>query len=160
MTSISYILDFWDLCCYLILTEQQEVDEHDFLNEICLAALSADKKSVRFAAVVDDNGKLLAAEYARNRFFENNYDSVIIKSSIFYLYYLIPAIKQCQQQQKSREGFFSSLLNLEDPGNNVYLVVTTLTERKDRYLCIYVQSYPSSKIITYGQIISKMSSTF
>jgi hypothetical protein len=139
------------------LTQQQE--EHDFLNEICLAALSADKKSVRFAAVVDDNGKLLAAEYARNRFFENNYDSVIIKSSIFYLYYLIPAIKQCQQQ-KSREGFFSSLLNLEDLGNNVYLVVTTLTERKDRYLCMYVQSYPSSKIITYGQIISKMSSTF
>ena len=139
------------------MTEQEEEEEYDFLKEICLAALSADKKSVRFAAVVDNNGKLLAGEYTRNRFFKNNYDLAIIKSSIFYVYYLIPAIKQSQQE--SKEGF-SSLLNLEDLGNNVYLVVTALREKKDRFLCMYVESYPSSKIITYGQIISKMSSTF
>ena len=138
------------------MTEQEEED-YDFLKEICLAALSADKKSVRFAAVVDNNGKLLAGEYTRNRFFKNNYDLAIIKSSIFYVYYLIPAIKQSQQE--SKEGF-SSLLNLEDLGNNVYLVVTALIEKKDRFLCMYVESYPSSKIITYGQIISKMSRHF
>jgi hypothetical protein len=49
---------------------------------------------------------------------------------------------------------------LEDLGNNVYLLVAALTEKKDRYLCMYVESYPSPKIISYGQIISKMSRTF
>ena len=145
------------------MTEQQQ-QEYNLLNEICLAALSADKKSVRFAAVVDDNGKLLAGEYGRNRFFKNSYDSMIIKSSIFYLYYLIPAIQQFQQQG-SKEEFSSHCgrciqLNLANLGDNVYLVVTALTERHDRYLCMYVESYPSSKIITYGRIISKISSTF
>jgi hypothetical protein len=120
------------------LTQQQE--EHDFLNEICLAALSADKKSVRFAVVVGDNGKLLAGEYTRNRFFENNYDSVIIKSSIFYLYYLIAATKNQQQKSETGCSCYSSSYDsshdnmfysrLEDLGNNTYLVVTALTEKR------------------------------
>jgi hypothetical protein len=36
--------------------------EHNFLKEICLTALSVDK-SIKFAAVVDNKGKLLAGEY-------------------------------------------------------------------------------------------------
>jgi hypothetical protein len=143
----------------LVLAEE----EYNFLREICLAALSADKKNIKFVAAVDENGKLLVGEYNKNQFFKNN--TVLIKSSIFYLHYLIPAIKQ---QCKTDCSSFRNLIynnkmfhfKLEDLGSNVYLLVTVLTEKKDRYLCMYVESYPSPKIISYGQIISKMSKTF
>ena len=84
----------------------------------------------------------------------------MIKSSIFYLHYLIPALRQ----QEVRINYSSQdiphdnnmfHLKLEDLGNNVYLVVTALTEEKDRYLCMYVEHYPSSKMMSYGQMISK-----
>jgi hypothetical protein len=48
-----------------------EKEEHDFLKEVWLAALSADKKEVKFSAVVDENGKLLTGEYNRRQFFQN-----------------------------------------------------------------------------------------
>ena len=133
--------------------------ERNFLKEICLAALSADKQNVMFVAAVDNNGKLLAAEYNRRQFFNNNNNTVMIKSSIFYLHYLIPTIKQtnCSSHLTNNKTFH---LKLEDLGDNVYLLVTQLTEKKDRYLCMYLECYPSSKIMTYGQIISKLSNTF
>jgi hypothetical protein len=138
--------------------------ERNFLKEICLAALSADKQKVMFVAAIDDNGKLLAAEYNRRQFFKNINNSVMIKSSIFYLHYLIPAIKQPQFRIdcSSRDTIHDKMLRLklEDLGNSVYLVVAALTENKDRFLCIYVESFPSSKIMSYGQIISKISNTF
>ena len=125
-----------------------------------MAALSADKKNLKFVAAVDENGKLLVGEYNKN-----NNNSLLIKSSIFYLHYLIPAIKrQCKTDCSSFHDLIHDdnmvQFKLKDLGNNVYLLVTVLTEKKDRYLCMYVESYPSPKIISYGQIISKMSSTF
>lgn len=157
MIFISYI-DAFQL--RLVLAEE----EYNFLREICLAALSADKKNLKFVAAVDENGKLLVGEYNKSQFFKNN-NTVLIKSSIFYLHYLIPAIKQ--QCKTDCSSFHNLIYNnnmfhfkLEDLGNNVYLLVTVLTEKKDRYLCMYVESYPSPKIISYGQIISKMSRTF
>lgn len=157
MIFISYI-DAFQL--RLVLAEE----EYNFLREICLAALSADKKNLKFVAAVDENGKLLVGEYNKSQFFKNN-NTVLIKSSIFYLHYLIPAIKQ--QCKTDCSSFHNLIYNnnmfhfkLEDLGNNVYLLVTVLTEKKDRYLCMYIESYPSPKIISYGQIISKMSRTF
>lgn len=157
MIFISYI-DAFQL--RLVLAEE----EYNFLREICLAALSADKKNLKFVAAVDENGKLLVGKYNKSQFFKNN-NNVLIKSSIFYLHYLIPAIKQ--QCKTDCSSFHNLIYNnkmfhfkLEDLGNNVYLLVTVLTEKKDRYLCMYVESYPSPKIISYGQIISKMSRTF
>jgi len=158
MIFISYI-DAFQL--RLVLAEE----EYNFLREICLAALSADKKNLKFVAAVDEDGKLLVGEYNKSQFFKNNNNTVLIKSSIFYLHYLIPAIKQ---QCKTNYSSFHDLIHnnkmfhfkLDDLGNNVYLLITVLTEKKDRYLCMYVESYPSPKIISYGQIISKMSRTF
>jgi hypothetical protein len=144
----------------MILTEK----ERNFLKEICLAALSADKQNVMFVAAVDNNGKLLAAEYNRRQFFKNINNTVMIKSSIFYLHCLIPAIKQqqfrtdCSSLDSTHDNMFR--LKLEDLGNSVYLVVTALTEKKDRLLCMYVESFPSSKVMSYGQIISKISNAF
>jgi hypothetical protein len=142
------------------LTEEEE-EEYNLLKEICLAALSADKKNVKFAAAVDGSGKLLAGEYNRRQFFKNINNTVMIKSSIFYLHCLIPALKQtnCSSHLTNNKTFH---LKLEDLGDNAYLLVTQLTdkEKKDRYLCMYLECYPSSKIMTYGQIISKISNTF
>ena len=129
-----------------------------------MAALSADKQNVMFVAAVDNNGKLLAAEYNRRQFFKNINNTVMVKSSIFYLHCLIPAIKQqqfrtdCSPRHITHDNMFC--LKLEDLGNSVYLVVTALTEKKDRLLCMYVESFPSLKVISYGQIISKISNAF
>jgi hypothetical protein len=53
----------------------------------------------------------------------------MIKSSIFYLHYLIPAIKQtnCSSHLTNNKTFH---LKLENLGDNVYLLVTQLTEKK------------------------------
>ena len=143
-----------------------EKKEHDFLKEVCLAALSADRKNIKFVAAVDETGKLIAGEYNRRQFFQNVNNTVTIKSSIFYLHYLIPALKQkevrkdCSSQDPTKNNNMFHLTKLQDLGDNVYLVVTQLTEKKDRYLCMYLECYPSSKIMTYGQIISKISNSF
>ena len=124
--------------------------EHNFLKEICLNALSADK-NVGFVAVVDNKGKLLAGEYNRRQFFKNINNTVMIKSSIFYLHYLIPVLRQqevrndCSSQDLTKDNNMFHLTKLQDLGDNVYLVVTQLTEKKDRYLCMYMECYPSSK---------------
>jgi hypothetical protein len=127
-------------------------EEHRFLREICLNALSADK-FVRFVAVVDDNGKLLSGEY--KSCFLRKY--TCIKSSVFYLHYLIPTIRR--QKDMSDETIYSDLFhyNLADFGDTVSLAVVALTEKKDRYLCIYLYSSPtSSKASSHDEILSKI----
>jgi hypothetical protein len=67
----------------------------------------------------------------------------MIKSSIFYLHYLIPALRQqeartdcsCVDISNNKNMFH---LKLEELGNNVYLVVTALAEKKDTYLCVCI----------------------
>jgi hypothetical protein len=138
--------------------------ERNFLKEICVAAFYADKQNIRFVAAVDGNGKLLAGEYNRRQFFKNIDNTVMIKSSIFYLHYLVPALRQQEARTDcsslditNNKNMFH--LKLEELGKNVYLVVTALADKKDRYLCVFVESYPSSKILSYRQIISKISNT-
>ena len=133
--------------------------EHTFLKEICLSALCLDK-SVKFVGAVDSDGKLLAGEFNKYKFFGNN-DTLTIKSSFFYLHYLIPALNHQQVIKSSGELSNNKnvfLFDLADLGNAVYLAVTALTERKDRYLCLYLELYQSSsEIIAHEEIISKIS---
>jgi hypothetical protein len=133
--------------------------EHNFLKEICLSALSLDK-NVKFVGAVDSDGKLLAGEFNKYKFFGNN-DTLTVKSSLFYVHYLIPALKH---QQVTNEPSNTSIQNknvflfdLADLGNAVYLAVTPLTEKKDRYLCVYLELYSTSEIIAHEEIISKIS---
>jgi hypothetical protein len=127
--------------------------------ELCMSALCLDK-NVKFVGVVDNDGKLLAGEFNKYKFFGSN-DTLTIKSSIFYLHYLIPALKHQQAMKESSsirvpdKNVF--LFDLADLGNAVYLAVTSLTEKKDRYLCVYLELYSSSEIITHDEIISKIS---
>jgi hypothetical protein len=118
---------------------------------------------VRFVGVVDNNGKLLAGEFNKFKFFGNN-DSLSIKSSIFYIHYLTPALNHQKIMKnpgpKSIRNNNVFLFDLADLGDCIYLAVTPLTEKKDRYLCIYFElsaSSPSSQIISHEEIISKIS---
>jgi hypothetical protein len=133
--------------------------EHNFLKEICLNALCLDK-NVKFVGAVDSYGRLLAGEFNKYKFFGNN-DSLTVKSSIFYLHYLIPALKHQQVTNEPSNGSIHKknvfLFDLADLGNAVYLAVTPLTEKKDRYLCVYLELYSTSEIIGDEEIISKIS---
>ena len=133
--------------------------EHIFLKEICVSALCLDK-SVKFVGAVDSDGKLLAGEFNKYKFFGNN-DTLTIKSSFFYLHYLIPALNHQQVIKSSGELCNNKnvfLFDLADLGKAVYLAVTALTERKDRYLCLYLElCQSSSEIIAHEEIISKIS---
>jgi hypothetical protein len=133
--------------------------EYNFLKEISFSALCLDK-NIKFVGAVDSNGKLLAGEFNKYKFFGNN-DVLTIKSSIFYLHYLIPALNHQQVIKKSssrsihNENVF--LFDLADLSNAAYLAVTPLTEKKDRYLCIYLELDSSSETIAHEEIISKLS---
>lgn len=137
-------------------------NEYNFLKEICLNALSADK-NVGFVAVIDNNGKLLAGEFNKSRFFKSS--NTLIKSSIFYAHYLIPAIRQ-QEEDYSHDNIHNDKntfhSNLVDLGNTLYLAVIALTEKKDRYVCIYLKSKPKTTSKTKSShelIISKIIAT-
>ncbi|MFL6364469.1 MAG: hypothetical protein ACJ719_04595, partial [Nitrososphaeraceae archaeon] len=101
-----------------------------------MTALCLDK-NVKFVGAVDNNGKLLAGEFNKYKFFSSN-DTLTIKSSIFYLHYLIPALNHQQIMKSSSTKSIHNnnvfLFDLADLGNAVYLAVTPLTEKKDRYL--------------------------
>jgi hypothetical protein len=133
--------------------------EHNFLKEICLSALCLDK-NVKFVGAVDSDGKLLAGEFNKYKFFGNN-DTLTVKSSLFYVHYLIPALKHQQvTNEPSNRSIHNKnvfLFDLADLGNAVYLAVTPLTEKKDRYLCVYLELYSTSEIIAHEEIISKIS---
>ena len=133
--------------------------EHNFLREISLSALCLDK-NIRFAGAVDSNGKLLAGEFNKYKFFGNK-ETLTIKSSIFYLHYLLPALNHQQVIKKSGSKSIHNksvfLFDLADLGNAAYLAVTPLTEKKDRYLCIYFELYSQSEITVHEDIISKLS---
>jgi len=115
---------------------------------------------VKFVGAVDSDGKLLAGGFNKYKFFGNN-DTLTIKSGFFYLHYLIPALNHQQVMKSSSESTRNKnvfLFDLADLGNAVYLAVTALTEKKDRYLCVYLElCQSSSEIIAQEEIISKIS---
>ena len=124
------------------------------MNALCL------DKSVKYVGAVDSDGKLLAGEFNKYKSFGDN-DTLTIKSIFFYLHYLIPALNHQQVIKSSNELSQNKnvfLFDLADLGNAVYLAVTALTEKKDRYLCLYLELYQSSsEIIAHEEIISKIS---
>jgi hypothetical protein len=124
------------------------MEEHDFLHEICLIVLCV-SKDVKYAGVVDSNGKLLVGEFRKNiqsPLVKSNSIN-IEKSNSFFLSYLAPAIKG--RNFDSEPGKVHFKLTEFD---NVKLAITSLTNRNDRYLCVYLESLSTS----YQEIISKV----
>ena len=141
----------------------QYLEELDFLHEACLTALFSNRL-VKFASILDNNGKLIIAEYRKGiqNFWrtdfvsENNYDSHA-SSYLFHIDYLVPAIEKIrscslestkEHQQKPEEEIHFEIVEIND---DVRLAIAQLNERKDKYLCVYIQSSASSQ-----EIISKL----
>ena len=132
------------------------MEELDFLHEVCLTALFSNRV-VKFAAVLDNNGKLLVGEYRKGSWqadfiSDNNYHHD--PSYLFYLDYLVPAIKKrrlcCagypEKQQRQQQEIHFEITELD---HNVRLAMAPLTERNDKYLCIYLESSaPSQEILS------------
>jgi len=133
------------------------LEEYDFLNQICLTALSANKH-VNFAAVVDKVGKLIVARSRRkpiqtylkvnSRLMLNHIvDTSQAIDSIKTV--LLPVLKKMQStchnhedikdnntRSRRREILFD-VLELNRNNNSVKIVITPLTEGKDKYLCVF-----------------------
>ncbi|MGC1927531.1 MAG: hypothetical protein WA667_01035 [Candidatus Nitrosopolaris sp.] len=121
---------------------------------------------VKFAAVLDNNGKLIVGEYRKG--IQSSWRADFISdnkyhhdaSYLFYLDYVLPAIKKrrlCyagyseeeqQRQQRQQQEIHFEITEIDD---NVRLAMAPLTERNDKYLCIYLES--SAR---YQEIISKL----
>jgi hypothetical protein len=104
---------------------------------------------VKFAGVVDNNGKLLVGEYRKNvpTPLVRSYSINIQKSNSFFLSYLAPAIKGRNFDSEPGKVHFKLT-----EFNNVKLATTSLTNRNDRYLCVYLESLSTS----YQEIMSKV----
>jgi hypothetical protein len=121
------------------------LEEHEFLMDLCIVVLSVDK-SIRFAGVIDGNGKLLAGKY------RNNIQKPVITSSSsnlsqksLYSGYLTLAIK------KRFESDLGELHFQLTEFDKVKLLTIPLTSRNDRYLCVSLDN-----IASYERTISKI----
>jgi hypothetical protein len=140
----------------------QYLEELDFLHEACLTALFSNRL-VKFASVLDNNGKLIIAEYRKG--FQNYWRTDLVSDNDYdrhcssynlYLDYLVPAIrkiKSCslhstKEQQQQEEEVHFEIIEIND---NVRLAIASLNERKDKYLSVYIESSASGQ-----EIISKL----
>jgi hypothetical protein len=156
------------------------VEECDFLDDICLTVLSA-SRGVSFAAVVDINGKLIVGKYRkidRRRLIIatttttttsiansiGQYHQTTTSCYLFYVDYLLTAIRQSYfksrqiREEKQEEAKNIEKVNFDviDINNKVKLAITPLTQRKDKFLCVYFES-PVAK--SYQEIIIKINNT-
>jgi hypothetical protein len=140
----------------------QYLEEIDFLHEACLTALFSNRL-VKFASVLDNNGKLIIAEYRKGiqNYWRTDFVSVNdtdrhVSSYLFHLDYLVPVIKKIRSfsldstkvQQQGEEETHFEIIEIND---NVRLAIAQLNERKEKYLCVYIESSASSQ-----EIISKL----
>ena len=147
------------------------MEECDFLDDICLTVLSA-SKDISFAAVVDVNGKLIVGKYRRRVDRRLVTTTPIPDSSgqyhqttscyLFYVGYLLTAIRQsyfesrCIREKQEAKNIEEVNFDIIDINNKIKLAITPLTQRKDKFLCVYFES-PVAK--SYQEIIIKINNT-
>jgi hypothetical protein len=138
----------------LIRQEKEREQEYDFLQEICVSVVNADKK-ISFTGVVDSNGKLLVGKCRENtRKVVGN--SCYIKPTFFYSYLLASGLGKWKAElptaravldNKENDKLHFNVIELE----LLKLAITPLTKRGDVYLCVYMEPSASCQ-----QIISKI----
>lgn len=114
------------------------LEEHEFFNELCQLALSADK-NIRFAGVVDNTGKLLTGRYRKDiraPLFTSSAESDV-KSNMFYASYKSVALT------KTFEPSLGPLKYQLSEFDDVKLLTVPLTIRSDRFLCVSLDPMPS-----------------
>ena len=144
---ISYNMSFLHLSIELLLTV--DFSQQNFFEEVCFNVIAADKK-IKFAGIVDSNGKLFFGKHRVNNTSKER--SFVVEPSSFYVQYLIPAIhksEKCPKRTRSiqikKESHNSNLEELRFGLVNFCegtrkLIVIPLDEESDskRYLCIYI----------------------
>jgi hypothetical protein len=112
---------------------------------------------VKFAAVLDNHGKLIVAEYGKGiqgywrTDFKSDNSYHHDASYLFHSDYLVPAIKKRrvywpESTEEEQQEIHFEIIKIND---NVRLAVASLTEGRDKYLCIYLESSaPSQEIIS------------
>lgn len=140
------------------------MEERDFLYEMCLAALCI-SRDVKFAAVIDNNGKLIVGRYRKKIQNKPARLSDDITSSaaccqyntnyLFYTKYLIPSIRNINDGKQS-SGYDAETVHfgLAEVHGSLKIAITPLTESNDRYLCIYLESSSPNQ-----ELIAKLSNT-
>ena len=138
----------------LIRQEKEREQEYDFLQEICVSVVNADKK-ISFTGVVDSNGKLLVGKCRENTRKVGGI-SCYIKPTFFYSYLLASGLEKWKAElptvravldNKENDKLHFNVIELE----LLKLAITPLTKRGDVYLCVYMEPSASCQ-----QIISKI----
>jgi|SRR5215831_14664754 len=140
------------------------MEERDFLYEMCLAALCM-SKDVKFAAVIDNNGKLIVGRYKKK--IQNKparlSDDITTTAAycqyntyyLFYTKYLIPSIKNINDGNRSKRNNAETVhFGLAEVHGSLKIAITPLTANNDRYLCIYLESSAPNQ-----ELIAKLSNT-
>ena len=141
---------------------------------MCLVALDISKE-VRFAAVTDTNGKLIAGKQCKDGNINNSliktrlfqlssaeakeYRQHSLKAStfchynsnyLFYTNYLVSTLKRIKddmQRSDSKEQDSAHRVELVQIHGLLKIAISSLTARNDRYLCIYLESTSSNQEI-------------
>ena len=150
------------------------MEELDFFEEICLTSLYANK-AVRFTAVVDSKGKLILGKFKRSNtrrqfdilpysfgILDGSEQQFFLRQSChsFYHAQLTPTLQDVTSRSYYEESSDKAHFEITKIDNKIgaTLAVTPLTERRDRYLCVYLQLPPEIPTYQHQQIMSKISS--
>lgn len=117
------------------------LEEYEFFAELCQLALSTDK-NVRFAGVVDSEGKLLTGKYRKDikrPLYESSSKSDV-ETNMFYASY------QSVTLNKTFEPSLGPLKYQLSEFDDVKLLTVPLTVRGDRFLCVSIDPMPSCQI--------------
>ena len=123
------------------------MDERAFLYSLCNKALEVDK-SIKFAAVVDLDGKLVVGISRRciiqkNEFMDNNFFKSILNNSCHFFSNDNWNLKSFTNKKNTFLHF--NLFNKSDfqliyINKNIFIALSPLNEEQDKYLCIYFES--------------------
>ena len=108
------------------------MEERAFLHELCNAVLAVDK-NIRFAGVIDNEGKLLVGQYRKDiqsPLIKSATDSQTDSLNSFRASYM-----SLSSLQKPFESFLGQLNYQLTDYEKIKLVTIPLTSRNDRYLC-------------------------
>jgi hypothetical protein len=125
-----------------------DLPQQSFFEEVCVNVIAADKK-IKFAGIVDSEGKLFFGKHRPN--LSNKERSFVVEPSSFYIRYLIPAIHKMEKipkgfqnaaarKRKGNSSHPEKLFGLVNLCNgSIRLIVIPIDEEiSKRYLCIFI----------------------
>src|ERR687895_753703 len=105
---ISHNMSFLHLSIEPLLTV--DFSQQNFFEEVCFNVIAADKK-IKFAGIVDANGKLFFGKHRPGSTVREM--SFVVEPSSFHIRYLIPAIHKSEKSQKMRRSMYTKEVSHE-----------------------------------------------